>query len=245
MKLDSLFKINKNPKLKASQILYNADHIGIAAKGLNNGISFIFSDFIHYNDWDDKLIDSLSANNINALDFINHHAETIKEIYGVEFKVNQDDLSLMQSLTETDEDIRAIQDFEIEHLGKSDHFYASYAQFYEYAKSYEKALEYWNINLEGNYEHNQNFFYYRRPIELLYKKMDEPKRAIEYAQQLIINHPDQALFLNYMIGKIASENSIEKEAGLKAIAESIKHYKANRVFDLEQARQIEETLMDE
>ena len=56
MKLDSLFKINQNVNIKTQHSIYDADHSGIAGRGLNNGISHIFSEYKHYNDWNDKLI---------------------------------------------------------------------------------------------------------------------------------------------------------------------------------------------
>ncbi len=59
MKLERLFDINQN--IWPRHTLYDADHIGIVAKGINNGISHIFLEYKHYNNWDDKLIDSLLA----------------------------------------------------------------------------------------------------------------------------------------------------------------------------------------
>lgn len=94
-------------------------------------------------------------------------------------------------------------------------------------------------NLEGNFKHNEHFFYYRRPIELLYSKMKQPQRAIEYAEQQKENNSSKTLVLNYMITKITEESSIKKEKGIQAIDYCIKHYTKNTSFSLEEA----ETLM--
>jgi len=242
MKLDSLFNINQNSNIRPRHILYDADHNGIVAKGLNNGISHIFSEYKHYNDWDDKLIDSLLAKNVSSLDFINLYSEKMKKIYGIDFKVNQNDLSLMQAMTKNDADIEAVKNYEIEHFGKSDNFYATYAQFYEYAKSYDKALEYWNINLEKCYQNNTSFFYYRRPIELLYKKMNQPKKAIEFAEKWEEKAPKFSPYFNLKIAEIALESNIRKKTGLKAIRKYIENYTENLATDLEKAREIEQKL---
>jgi predicted alpha/beta superfamily hydrolase len=242
MKLDSLFKINQNINIKTQHSLYDADHSGIAGKGLNNGISHIFSEYKHYNDWDDKLIDSLLAKNISSINLINEHSKKMKNIYGIDFKVNQDDLSLMQAMTQNDNDIKAVQDYEIENFGKSKNFYATYAQFYEYSKSYGKALEYWSINLEKYYKENTSFFYYRRPIDLIYKKMNQPKKAIEFAEKWKEKAPKFSPYFNLKIANIALESNTKRKRGLKAIQEYIKDYKEDLYINLERAKEIEQKL---
>ncbi|PTB97424.1 hypothetical protein C9994_02950 [Marivirga lumbricoides] len=242
MKLDSEFKINKNSPINSLHIVYDADHNGIAAKGISNGIAHVFSDYKHYNDWDDNLIDSLIDKNIGPIDFIDQHSEKMKNIYGVNFKVNQDDLSLMSALTENTSDVEKLEEFEIEHFGKSSEFYAMYAQSYEYINDFEKALEYWSIHLEENSENISNFFYYRRPIELLNKKMKQSKRAIEFAVKWKKQAPEYSLFFNYYIATIALENNIKKKVGLDAIKEFIENYNKESGLYFEEAKEIERRL---
>lgn len=243
MKLDSLFKINQNHNIRSQHLLYDADHSGIVGKGLNNGISHIFSEYRHYNDWNDKLIDSLISKNISSLDFINEHSKKMMNIYGIDFKVNQDDLSLMQAMTQNDSDIKDVQDFEIENFGKSKEFYATYAQYYEYVKSYDKAFEYWNINLEKYYKENTSFFYYRRPIDLLYKKMNQPEKAIEFAEEWKEKAPEFSPYFNLKIANIALESNAKRKRGLKAIQEYINDYQESLELSLEEAKEIEKKLI--
>lgn len=242
MQLDSIFKVNKNIKIRTQHSLYNADHNGIVGKGLNNGISHIFSEYIHYNDWDDKLIDSLLLKNIKPLDFISQHSKNMKHIYGVDFRPNSNDISLMQTLTQNNADIEAVKNYEIAHIGKSNDFYAGYAQFYEYIKSYEKALEYWEIHLEESYRKDVNLFYFRRPLELLNTKMNQPKRAIEFAEKWKEKAPKYSSFLNLKIAEIALGNNIKKKTGLKAIREYIKNYNDKLKTSLVKARELEQKL---
>lgn len=243
MKLDSLFKVNQNHNIRNKHLIYDADHTGIVGKGLNNGISHIFSEYIHYNDWNDKLIDSLIAKNISARTFIKEHSKKMMNIYGIDFKVNQDDLSLMQAMAQNDSDIKDIQEFEIENFGKSKEFYATYAQYYEYVKSYDKALEYWSINLEKYYKENTSFFYFRRPIDLLYKKMKQPEKAIEFAEKWKEKAPKFAPYFNLKIANIALESSKKRKQGLKAIQEYIKDYQEGLDLNLKEAKEIEEKLI--
>ncbi|WP_369048687.1 alpha/beta hydrolase-fold protein [Tenacibaculum sp. UWU-22] len=242
MQLDSLFKKNINTNIIAKHVLYDADHSGIAGKGLNNGISHMFSEYKHYNDWNDKLIDSLISKNISPLTFIEEHSKKMKTIYGIDFKVNQDDLSLMQAMTQNDSDIKAVQDFEIKHLGISKEFYATYAQFYEYVKSYDKALDYWSVNLEKHYKEITNFFYYRRPIDLLYKKMNQPKKAIAFAEKWKKKSPEFSSYFNLKIANIALESGSEIKNGLKAIQEYINNYQEGFSINLKKAKEIENKL---
>lgn len=224
MKLDSLFKLNSSHNLRQQHALYDADHTGIVGKGLNSGISHIFSTYRHFNDCNEKLIDSLVANNISGLTFLEDHTNKMKHIYGIDFKINRNDLTLIQAMAQSDSDIQDIQDFEIKNFGKTKEFYATYAQYYEYTKSYDKALEYWTIHLEKYHKEVASFFYYRRPIDLLHKKMKQPEKAIEFAEKWNEKAPRFAPEFNLKIANIASENGIKSKKGLKAIREYIKSY---------------------
>lgn len=242
MVLDSLFKLQTNNSLKTHHKLYDADHMGIAARGLNDGLSFVYSDYKHYNDWNDKLIDSLTVNNIDPITFIDAHSKKIKDIYGINFKANENDLSLMQALAKNEEELEAVQKFEITNFGKSKHFYAAYAQYYEAIKSYEKALEFWTIHLDKYYQDNRSFFYYRRPLQLLYIKMNEPKRAIEFAEKWNMTDNRYKQFFNYWIARIASETNTNKSKGLKAIQKYISDYSEGLPINLEKAKELEKKL---
>jgi predicted alpha/beta superfamily hydrolase len=243
IKLDSLFKLKQNPNIINKHILYDADHNGIVGKGLNSGISHIFSEYRHYNDWNDKLIDSLVTSNVSSLTFLEEHTNKMKHIYGIDFKINRNDLTLMQAMAQSDSDIKDIEDFEIKNFGKSKEFYATYAQYHEYAKSYDKALEYWTIHLEKYHKEVASFFYYRRPIDLLHKKMKEPEKGIEFAEKWKKKTPKFAPEFNLKIANIALEGNIKRKRGLKAIQEYIKDYQEGLGINLEEAKRIEKKLM--
>jgi predicted alpha/beta superfamily hydrolase len=244
MKLDSVFDTNENLAIKPLHKIYDADHSGIAARGITDGIAHMFSLYKHYNDWDENLIGSLLEKNVSSIDFIEQHAHSMKVIYGIDFKVNQDDLSLMSALATNTSEVQELERFEIANFGKSSEFYAMYAQSYEYIKNYEKALEYWNTHLKEHNETVTNFFYYRRPIDLLYKKMNQPKSAIEFAIKWKTQAPKFSPNFNLKIATIASEANIEKKVGLVAIQEFIANYDGEGGLQLEEAEKLERKLKE-
>ncbi|MCB0447605.1 MAG: hypothetical protein KDD03_08855 [Gelidibacter sp.] len=243
-KIDSIFKSNTNKIIFFKHKLYDADHNGIVGQALTNGITHIFSAYKHYNDWDEKLIDSLEVNNISPMDFIKEHSKNMKNIYGINFKPNQNDFSLMHAMSKSDKDIEAIMQYEIKQIGISKDFYATYAQYYEYAKSYEKALEFWNKNLEMSQIKDLTFFYYRRPLQLLYERMKQPKRAIDYAKLVMNNHPKLRQDFNWWIAKIVAESKIEKQTGIDAIKNYINNYTNESPIDLKTAKKMLQTLKE-
>ncbi len=141
----------------------------------------------------------------------------------------------------TEEQVEEVKNFELKNFEfDPNKFYASYAQAYEYVGKFDKALEYWNLNLEKGYK--ENFFYYRRPIELLFKKMNKPQEAIKFAEISINKFPSGILAFNYYIAIISAENNIEIDKGLKAINYCISNYKENGTFNLDEAKILKEKI---
>ncbi len=236
MKLDSLFALNQNSNLIFRQVLYDANHQGVAGEGLHNGISFVFSKYDHLSDWNQNLIDSLINHKVKPLEFLKQYAKKIKSIYGT-FHVTRNDLGTIKLAVKNDKQLERIQKFEIEHLGIQNTFYGSYAQDYERLGSYEKALTSWEKNLEVGY--SDNFFYFRRPIQLLYKKMNQPKRAIEFAQKWKKKKTKFSSRFDWWIAKVALESNVKRKTGLKAIQRYIAHYTDDLPERLEDAKEIE------
>jgi predicted alpha/beta superfamily hydrolase len=245
LKLDSIFARTINDKLKARHVMYDADHAGVAIRGLSEGISFVFSDYYEDNDWNDKLIDSLVKIEADPVEVINANFIRIKNIYGIEVKPTQDEgvMTLASAICRTRKQLERFMQYESEHFEKNDDYYSIMAQRYERINDFEKALEYWKLNLAGNYPHNQGFFfYYSRPIDLLVYKMDLPKDAIEFAEEWEKKQPGLVLQFNYTIAKICSEKNIEKKKGLAAIQFCLAHFEVNRLFNLEDAKAISDKL---
>jgi len=93
-----------------------------------------------------------------------------------------------------------------------------------------------------NYENITSFFYYRRPIDLLHKKMNQPKKAIEFAENWKQKIPKFSHYFNLRIASIALESNTKRKNGLRAISEYIKNYKKDFPISLEKAKQIEQKL---
>lgn len=243
-KLDSLFKINANVKLKSKRVNYEADHTGVAMKGLGEGISFVFSDFYEYNDWNDVLIDSLVKIKADPVTIIQANVDAIKNIYGIEIKPSRDGvMSLASAICVTRAQLESFMKYESEHFEKTEDTYSSYAQRFERINDYEKALEYWNLNLASGYAHNDGlYFYYSRPIELLAYKMNRAKDAIDFAEKWMQKQPSLVLQFNYAIAKICLDKNIEKKKGLASIQYCLDHYTTNRQFNLDDAKKIKDIL---
>lgn len=126
--------------------------------------------------------------------------------------------------------------------GKNQSFNASVAQSYELIKDYDDALKYWKLNLTDSNSFSGSFFYYRRPIELLAYKMDKPLEAMKFADDFKQKNPQYLLYFNYTIAKICAEKKVEKSKGKKAIQYCIDNYKANGLFTIEDARNLNEKL---
>ncbi|OEJ99829.1 alpha/beta hydrolase-fold protein [Roseivirga misakiensis] len=242
--LDSLFNINQNKHLITRHDLFDADHDGVAAKGLDNGIIHVFSSYKRHNDWEEDLIDELWAKGIKSMDFLNTHKSEMANIYGIDYKFNKTDLGFMKAMAMTNEEIAEIQAFEIANFEISRDFYSGYAQLYEAIKSYDKALEYWNLRLEKNMDEDIHPFYYRRAVELLHVKMKAPEKAIEFARKWREIRPNLSPYFNLWISRIAVASGKSKDVGLASIREYIKNYDSDFPGDLTEARAIESELTE-
>jgi len=242
-KLDSIFRLNSNKNLKLMQVLYAADHGGVAVRGLNDGISFVFSDYFQNNDWNQALIDSLTKLKADPIQIIQAEINRIQNIYGLDILPSREGILSLAFAISTDKDqLEKYFKYKTNLLGKDENSYASFAQGYERINAFEDALKYWKLNLSENYEHNNVFFYYMRPIELMAFKMNKSQEAINFAEEWQKKKPDLTLQFNYIIAKICSGKNIEKKKGLTAIQFCLDNYKTNGLFKLGDANKIRDAL---
>ncbi len=243
--LDSLFKTNSNEGIITQHKIYDADHDGIAALGLGDGLVHVFSKYKRYNAENYELMDELMAKGVSAYEFIENHARKLNQLYGIDYEIKQSDIGFMDGMAQTTEELESLEKFEIEHLGKSEDFYSSYAQSYEYIKNYDKALAYWKRYLEINESTVSHPFYFKRTIQLLYSKMNQPLDAIRFALEWKEKKNELAPYFNYWIAVIARAEKIETKTGLSSIKEYIANYDEEYPFDLAQAKEIENDLSTE
>ena len=240
--LDSLFRKIQNQNLKVQ--IYNADHFAIAFRGLNDGISFTFKDFIQENDSNEPLLDSLRKSKTNPLNFIKTALFKINKTYNIETLPRKEGLlSVGAAIISNKNELTELTDYSVSLYGKDQNFNSFYAQDLERLNEYEEALKFWKINLKNDSaSFSGAYFYYRRPLELLAYKMNRPSEAINLAEQWVKEKPEYLLYFNYTIAKICAEKQVEKSKGKTAIKYCIDNYKSNGSFKIEDAKLISEKL---
>lgn len=243
LKIDSLFKTVHNTNLKLKSQIYNADHSGIVARALNDGIAFIFDDYIQENDFNEQLIDSLKKLRINPLSYILTSINKINDKYNIETMPKKHGLlSVASAIVNTKDELEELINYETKIYGKDENYYAINAQRFESIKEYKDALKYWKLNLSDTSSFSNAFFYYRRPIELLAYKMNKGKDAIILADEMVKIKPIYSIYFNLLIAKICIDKQIEQKKGQVAIKYCIDNYKTGLSFKLEDAKRMSEKL---
>ena len=72
--------------------------------------------------------------------------------------------------------------------------------------------------------------------------MNQPKKAIEFAEKWKEKAPKFSPYFNLKIANIALESNTKRKLGLKAIQEYIKNYEEGLYINLERAKEIEQKL---
>jgi predicted alpha/beta superfamily hydrolase len=245
MKLDSLFRINMNTHLKVRHELYSADHSGIAGIGITAGITFIFSDYYQPNGWDKTLVDSLKEMKQDPLQLIESTLNNIKANYGVDMQASQSGILDVAFVIITNKDqAKSYADYRSKLPSKDGQFNSSIAQLYEKISEYEIAFEYWIKYLNDPASYKSNFFYFRRPVELLAYKINDGNRAIEFAEKWEKQAPESLMLsFKYLVAKIAADKGVKRKTGVNAINYFIQHYDpAKTQYTLGEAKMIKEKL---
>ncbi|MFT3903086.1 MAG: alpha/beta hydrolase-fold protein [Niabella sp.] len=243
--IDSIMTGNTSRLLKYKSTLYEADHSGIAAKGLGDGISFIFSDFFEPNDWNRSLIDSLINKNTDPVTFVLDYVANINNLYDINMKPGlYGILFIGTSIANSKPKMDAFYNRFDSILRSDGEYYSIRAQKYERLKEYDAALEYWNAHLAAKGSSTLPSFYYRRPVELLGLKMKKTKEAVLYAEKWISKIPGLKFPLSYTIAEICATNGIEKKKGLIYINYFIENYAGENTYHtLDEAEKIKKRLL--
>jgi len=238
MQLDSIMQMLPNPNLSLEHRIYPADHNGVAARGIQDGIVHLFSDFRHFTDWESTLIDSLNQKGIGPMDYVQEIETRMEEAYGIQFPFNTDDFYFLVSLAQTGEQVAELEQFELKRFGLQEFHYMGYAQYYEFVKDYKRAIQYWEKHFEVHYKPTHSFLAHRRLLRLLKRGVTGPIITIAYAEEAVNRFPEYALEYHYEIAYLASKHLIKMEVGKKSLAYCQKHYKENDHFDQEDLDQI-------
>lgn len=239
-KLDSIFKSNTNVRVNLKEEAYNAGHLDLIVKSLNDALMFMFSDYRNYNDFESKVDENI----LSVSDYLKGKSNSTLQNYGIEFNLDQDDFYYLLDLVIAKKNSSLLEQlFEVgeknEFFSKDD-AYSQKAQLYERMELYNEALKNWKLQIEKGY--NENGFYYERPFKILYEKLNKPKEAIDFLESSIKIYPKGKLIFRYFIARVCTENEIFKSKGLKNIDYCIKEFKENSIFTLSEAKELKTTL---
>ena len=239
-KLDSIFKTNSNGRMKLEEKVYNAGHLDLVVKSLNDALMFMFSDYRNYDDFKTKI----DENKLSISDYLEYKSNATNQNYGIDFILDEEDFYYLLDLVIVKNNSNSLEElFEIgeknEYFSKTE-IYSQKAQLYEEMTLYHKALENWKLQIEKGFA--ENVFYYERPFKLLYEKLEKPKKAIEFLESSIVKYPKGKLIFSYLIAKVCVEKEIFKSKGLKNIQYCIKEFEENKKFTLLEARELQSKL---
>lgn len=238
--LDSIFKNNTNIGVKLKEEIYNAGHLDIVVKSLNDAIMFMFTDYRNYNDFESKVVED----KLSVSDYSKGKSNFIKQNYGIGFNLNEDDFYYLLDLVIAQKNSDLLEQlFEVGEKNEffsKDEAYSQKAQLYEEMGLFNEALKNWKLQIEKGY--NDNVFYYERPFKIIYEKLDKPKKAIDFLESSIKTYPNGKLIFSYIIAKVCAKKEILKSKGLKYIDYCIKEFKENRKFTLSEAKELKTEL---
>jgi predicted alpha/beta superfamily hydrolase len=239
-KLDSIFKSNTNVRVSLKEEVYNAGHLDLVVKSLNDALMFMFSDYRNYNDFETKV----NEKKLSVSDYLKDKSNSTNQNYGINFKLDEDDFYYLLDLVIAQKNSDLLEQlFEVGEKNEfftKDEKYSQKAQLYEEMELYSDALKNWKLQIEKEY--NDNVFYYERPFKILYEKLDKPKEAIDFLESSIKKYPKGKLIFSYFIAKVCAEKEMLKSKGLKSIDYCIKEFKENRKFTLSEAKELKTKL---
>jgi predicted alpha/beta superfamily hydrolase len=239
--IDTIFQTIKKANIIGKHSIYNAGHIDLVPKSLNDGLMFVFSEYRNYDDFHEFA----EKDNFSVKDYITEKLNSTNDTYGISSSFNEDDYFYLFDYVIDQKDkllFEQILDIgEANHFYSENHLYSDRAQSYEEAGFYEEALVNWTKHLEsGNFTHT---FYYERPFRLLADKLNRPKEGIDFLEKSIKKNPKGKLVFKYWIAKTVLKNDLSRKKGIKAIQYCIDNFEENRKFNLKDAKNVKSELL--
>jgi len=235
-KLDSIFSEINSEKIVTAHKIYNADHLDLVVKSLNDALQFVFVDYGNYHDFKVEVING----DRKISTYLKEKSDFNFNNYGIAEPFSKDDYYYLQDLITEEKNSELLEQlFEIgEAKGflEGNEMYSFKAQSYEAIENYSEALKNWKLQLNKGYF--ENVFYFERPFKLLYEKLNQPKEAISFLEKAIGMYPKGELVFRYYIAKVCSEKHILISKGLENIDFCINNFEENRKFDLKDAMDI-------
>jgi predicted alpha/beta superfamily hydrolase len=239
--LDTIFQKTKNKNFTGLHKIYNAGHLDLVPKSLNDALMFIFSDFRNYDDFNIKVIEK----NLPISTYIERKTISTNENYGINYNLTEDDFYYLLDLVLKRKDKNLLE--QIFEVGEKNEFftkndkYSSKAQFYEEMGLYQDALKNWKLQIENGFY--ESTFYFERPFKLLTKNLNRPKEGIDFLEKAIRKYPKGKLTFSYLIAETTLKHRLKKRAGIRAINYCLDHFEENRKFSLKDAKELKLKLL--
>lgn len=246
---ENMYNKDPNPKLQFQKKFYKKDHNSVVPPALFDAISFIYKDY--------KQLEKYKT----FYDLRDNYAKDMKDLYGLDIEYTFSDVQgLFGQIYETKDEkqLDAFYAFIEKHKlfpngvtkeqGGVDamnqgNLYYHIGAFEKSAIKFAEALEQINITVEpmvyfGNFDSLVDCFKklkdYEKLMEILIKSRDFAATNKVYDD----GNKGTLLKLNYLIATLSAEHNLSKEEGKKAKQYCIDNYYQNKLFDLDEMKQL-------
>lgn len=222
-KIDSLYKLTGNEKIKFLKKDYKADHQNLVANSMLDGISFVFQDYRNLNKYS------------SFKDYSQNYQSEINQLYGFTPNIETNDIDFYfgkildeKNIVDYEYLINFINENNISFVMNS----LDRANHYFYMESYPQAIKFWNKTINEFENINPRVFYFNfsKAVDAYLAEKD-PKGAIEFLEKSKKRMPEYNLEFDYFIAKTSIENSVEVKKGKNALKNCNSNFKENRYFN--------------
>jgi len=238
--LDTVFN-NAPSNFKGQFKSYEAGHMDLVPKSLNDALMFVFSEYRNFS----EVKEAMKEDQFSLQAYIDDILATQSAFYGIKSELKEEDFFYLSEVVASRKNkalVKELLDISEENSFYSkDHLYSDKAQTYESAGFYEEALINWKLQLDNGYY--KNAFYFLRPFALLTEKLNRPEEAVEFLEFAIQKFPEEELRFRYLIAKTSVEHDLDQAKGLTSITYCLDNFRPNKAFSLEEAKKIKATLI--
>lgn len=226
---------NKNVLVKK----YNSNHTDLPAASLLDGIKYLFNEYRNFNNFKE----ASNTANFDIKEYLDEYQEKIKNKYGIDAEVLEDDFGYLLVETASNKNTDAFNML-VKYDEEKNGAYKPIVLFH-FRKNMEDNTEARKIAyqmLESNDKNVSRFLLAQLNTfsDFFIKNLNSPKEAIEFLEVGKEKFPEMKLEFIYFIAKTCIENNFEKSKGQSNLKYCFDNYKTNRYFtelDLQKLKQ--------
>jgi predicted alpha/beta superfamily hydrolase len=248
-KYEKIYNTNANPKIQFQKNLYSKDHNSLVPESLFDGIRFVYKDY--------KVLEKYKT----FYDYRDDYKADMKNLYGLDINYSSRhleshlmDIISNKKVNDLDELLKFVETHNLWENGVTKEpggFDAmNKGNFYYHSKSTSKAMEHYeeafnqlDITVErevyfGNFNNIVNGYKelkeYKKLVTLLIKSRDYATKNTIWEK----GNKNTLLKLNFLIATLSAEQNIATEEGKKARQYCIDNYLKNKLFNLDEMKQL-------